>query len=167
MTLADIVAQRAFRLVVRGTPDDVSSDFSELTLPPPFAYPYGSSHTWSLERFSGLLKSTQSAEAFDAAFSFDDDNDHVAVSAHANCQDTIWLVEAVKEIGEMRKPVYFVPLEDDHRGIDPDSAEFYIVMPSAQDITQLRHKSAWCRLTREEGFKLLIHGPRKDMTEEW
>ncbi|KAH6681022.1 P-loop containing nucleoside triphosphate hydrolase protein [Plectosphaerella plurivora] len=153
LTLEQLVSQKVIKLVVKGTPDSIASEFSEDTLPEPFNYPYGDDHSFSVDRFSKILNTAASATTFTPAFSFEDDNSQVAVTAHLNVQDALWLATEVSQIAALKKHVYFIPI-DDRRGPNLRASELFVIMPSAQDILFGKHKSAWSRLTKEGGFHL-------------
>ncbi|POS72432.1 2-dehydropantoate 2-reductase [Diaporthe helianthi] len=129
-------------------------------LPAPFSYPYGTDHRWDMNKYRGLIAQTKSPRAFQPAYSFDDDNSHVAVVTQAAVQDVVWLDDAASEIASIKFPAYFV---NSGQLADADTMRFHVVIPLTAEFRE-RFDSAWRRLTKVESFELLLFDDEGDDT---
>lgn len=77
-------------------------------LGPVFSYPYGQDHSWDVARYREQVPKTI-GPAFPLAFTFSNDNEHVAALTQSQIQDVWWLHVAAQEISSVLHPVYFVP----------------------------------------------------------
>ncbi|KAK4150791.1 P-loop containing nucleoside triphosphate hydrolase protein [Chaetomidium leptoderma] len=160
-TLLDLVQKTEFHVLVLESPVDVQRKWSEEHLPPPFSYPYGTEHDWDWARYRTLLPETKSTEQFWPAYSFDDDNAHVAVRTQCVVQDVFWLQVAVEEISDSWAPAYFINRgADDHR--------YYAVITLPKEFRD-RFKAAWTRLAKDNDavLKLASGGEEDEDLAEW
>lgn len=56
VTLLDVIRADKIYLVVPLPYIDLGREFSEASLPRPFSYPYGTEHSWNLERYRDILR---------------------------------------------------------------------------------------------------------------
>ncbi|KAK3327407.1 putative DNA helicase [Cercophora scortea] len=159
-TLLDILQQRTFFVVAEGKSDYLNAAWSEDALPPPFSYPYGSDHSWDMDRFQKQLSQNKGPQ-FAQAWNFDDDNSHVAAMVHSQVQDVFWLEQARGMIHLEKFPVYFVPHQT------TESPMFYAIMPLTNEFRE-KHDAAWRRLTKCESFNLEVRRRLEDeQSEKW
>ncbi|KAG8167592.1 hypothetical protein KVR01_003281 [Diaporthe batatas] len=157
-TLVGVIQQRKFYFLVAYATREVQKNWNPALLPAPFSYPYGTDHKWDMDKYRELIAQTKSPRAFQPAYSFDDDNSHVAVVTQAVVQDVVWLDDAANEIADIKFPAYFVnsgPLADE------DTQSFYVVMPLTAEFRE-RFDSAWRRLTKVESFQLTLFSDESD-----
>lgn len=55
VTLIGLLQQRNFVLLVNGYENILTPRLDDSFLPSPFSYPYGSDHTWSMERYKEMI----------------------------------------------------------------------------------------------------------------
>lgn len=166
ITLQNLLGQRSFHLIVQSA--DAHSDLPSLLEKSrniPFIYPYGNDHVWNADRYLRNMESWR-GEQFQAAWSFDDDNTHLAVLTQSVVQDMLWAASDAAEIFAKKLPAYFVPL----------AAEdiTYAIVPCGNDFTN-RYRSAITRLTNQSfdiriSFyrnRRLIETPPFDEVSSW
>jgi len=56
LSLASFLVQRTFDLLCQEYASVMVKMLEGSTLPPPFSYPYGSDHTWNLEKYGNLIR---------------------------------------------------------------------------------------------------------------
>lgn len=144
--LLDILQQRTLRLILQNGSSDTQKRLDAL-LPPRFSYPYGTEHSWDLDRYKKQYDEIK-GEEFSVAWNFEGDNDHLAVVAQTHIQDVMWLYVAAAEIRKTKVSVYFVPLAQ-----RPNV--FYVVVPLTKEFRE-RYMAEWHRLTRTEVFRLAL-----------
>lgn len=152
-TLLSILRQREFVLVVALSREVLEKLTSESWLPPPFAYPYGEKHEWDPERLWKAHLDNRAKAPFRAAYSYDDDNSHVAVVAHFNAQESLWLDQAATAIRAEKFPAYFVPKDPELADPADSKCRFYVIIPMTEGY-RVRHQQVWAQLTRDGTCKL-------------
>ncbi|OTA94746.1 hypothetical protein M434DRAFT_382598 [Hypoxylon sp. CO27-5] len=158
VTLLDVMRLNEFHLVVPFPSHELQKRFYGIQLVPPFSYPYGSEHGWDRDRYEKLLQATKGQTQFPPAYTYSDDNSHLAVVTQANVQDVLWLANKADEIAEIRFPAYFVPINPDTTGY---AKMFYLVMPLFQGFRD-RFDTAWRRLAKNDSFRVLLFNSRED-----
>lgn len=148
-TMLDIFQQREFKLLVAAPDKILTNLFSDDALPPPFSYPYGQDHSWNPVRYRDIFAKAKGHQ-FSPAWTYDNDNAHLTVLTQSQAQDVIWVDDAAIEIRETKFPAYFVATETGN------TARYFVIIPLTVEF-QLRHESAWRRLTNVESFKLNLH----------
>ncbi|KAL6886055.1 P-loop containing nucleoside triphosphate hydrolase protein [Trichoderma evansii] len=143
ITLMGIIRRLEFHFIV-ASPDLTLFSQLDAGIPAPFRYPYGEEHHWSEDRYDLMLPKTKSRQ-FKPAWSFDNDNEHLAALTQSQVQDVMWIHKASQKIAETKFRAYFVnPL---------DSAHFYVIVPLGRE-SLLQHKDAWRILTKSGFLKL-------------
>ncbi|KAM0268095.1 hypothetical protein ACHAQH_010037 [Verticillium albo-atrum] len=151
ITITDVLQQRVFTLLVATQFSQLLKAFDESRLPPPFQYPFGTEHTWDMPRIERVLKETKSKLQFAPAFSYETDNDHVAVVTQAIVQDVMWLEFEAREMRAIKHRGYFVTPEP-----ESEAAEFfYMVIPATKEFRD-RYENAWRRLVKNGGMHVLL-----------
>ncbi|KAL6699417.1 P-loop containing nucleoside triphosphate hydrolase protein [Trichoderma pleuroticola] len=140
-TLIDIIEQRNFSFV----------------LPGPFRYPYGEEHSWSLERYDEQLPRNRGPQ-FVPAFSFDNDNEHLAAMTQSQVQDVMWIHKAAQDIAAIRLRAYFISANE-----SAQSDEFYAIVLLDDDF-MLRFKDTWQHLVKDEFLQLKMFDGSNDET---
>ncbi|PON27775.1 hypothetical protein TGAM01_v203542 [Trichoderma gamsii] len=161
-TLVDILQQREFSFVVAASSNAVDAHWLQ-DLPPPFRYPYGEEHSWSYERYDELIKWNKGPQ-FVPAWSFDNENEHLAALTQSEIQDVMWVHQASKEIRQEFLRAYFIAPGD----ADPQDCRelFAIVSLGTQFIEQYRQP--WSRLVSSGHLKLRLFDHEGDQTPaEW
>ncbi|KAK3290860.1 P-loop containing nucleoside triphosphate hydrolase protein [Chaetomium fimeti] len=154
ITLLDVLAQRTFHVVLPVSCSAVEKEWNDARLPPPFSYPYGTEHTLRLDekgipdmsQYARLLEDTKSREMFRPAFSYDDDNSHVAVVTQTVVQDEFWLHRAAGEIATVKSPAYFV---------DHGQGRYYVIVALRKSLME-EYGAAWRRLSKDNEVRLNI-----------
>lgn len=67
-TLVDVIRQRKLYFLVAYVTREVKKNWDDRLLPPPFTYPYGTDHTWDMDKYRRLLAKTKSPRAFQPAY---------------------------------------------------------------------------------------------------
>ncbi|KAL6407075.1 hypothetical protein AUP68_09901 [Ilyonectria robusta] len=123
-TLLSILLQRQFTFIVSLSVGDTKAQLL-VDLPEPFSYPFGTEHSWDIERYPkqvhgnkvpsyrvwlslGSFTNESKGKQFLAGWSYDDDNSHLAAVTQSQVQDVFWLHEASVAIKEHLLPAYFV-----------------------------------------------------------
>ncbi|KAL6798046.1 P-loop containing nucleoside triphosphate hydrolase protein [Trichoderma sp. SZMC 28012] len=159
-TLVDILEQRNFSFVVV-TGDLVLAKHWSQELPGPFRYPYGDEHSWSLERYDEQLLRNRGPQ-FAPAFSFDNDNEHLAAMTQSQVQDVMWIHKAAQDIADIRFRAYFINANEGAR-----SDEFYVVV-LLDDGFMRRFKDTWQHLVKGEFLQLkMFDGPNDETPASW
>ncbi|KAH6669661.1 P-loop containing nucleoside triphosphate hydrolase protein [Plectosphaerella plurivora] len=153
IALKDVLALNEFSLVVASTVPAIMKLFNEQELPPPFTYPYGNEHAFSVNNYKMTFSRTKSKRQLLPAYAFDDLNSFIAVSVQAVVQDFLWLHVEAEKMANTPLPAYYV--------VRPQTvpSEFFIIVPNMLQFRK-RHDAAWRRFTRKEGFELLLFSPR-------
>lgn len=149
LTLVEILQQRHFTFFVAAPSEAIQNNWNQ-PLPPPPRYPYGEEHHWSVERYEDILPENKGLR-FAPAWSFDNDNEHLAALTHSQAQDIIWMHNAAQEMSQQRFRAYFVQSGDE----DLQTArDLLAIVPLGRDFLT-RHEQAWRRLV-ESGFVTLL-----------
>lgn len=158
ITLLHVLRRYDFRFVV-AAPDQVLDKYWRQELPAPFRYPYGEEHSWSEGRYNELLPKTKGHQ-FKPAWSFDNDNEHLAALTQYQVQDVMWIHKAAQEIGEMKFRACFINAQD----CPPDGAkQFYVVVPLS-NLFLANYEKAWRKLIKSEFLQLRLFDHEKDKT---
>ncbi|KAK3295984.1 AAA domain-containing protein [Chaetomium fimeti] len=155
ITLLDFLAGRSFLFAMGVTPATINKEWNDARLPPPFSYPYGTEHHWppahsgatNLTRYVELLERTKNAEMFRPAYSYDDDNSHVAVVTQSVIQDIFWIHQASEAIEEVSSPAYLV---------ERDRGRYFVIVATTREFMG-RYDAAWGRLAKECEVRLVFH----------
>ncbi|KAF4979663.1 hypothetical protein FZEAL_4154 [Fusarium zealandicum] len=124
-TLVDLLEQRKFVFLVPSHHSVLLCEWrwNTATLSTPFSYPYGDQHSWDMERYRKMLPKLQGPR-FAPAWSFHDDNSHVAVLTQSQVQGILWFREAAQDILKLRMPAYFIEAET-----SAENDTYYVVIP--------------------------------------
>lgn len=68
VTFMDVLLQDKFYFLIANSLKDLIKNFAEERLPPPFSYPYGTTHNWNQGRFEKLLVETKAKDQFQPAY---------------------------------------------------------------------------------------------------
>ncbi|SPO01611.1 uncharacterized protein DNG_04284 [Cephalotrichum gorgonifer] len=150
VTLASLLRQREFIFVTCRSHEAMRNMFVDYYMPDPFVYPYGEEHRWHRDRLWMTHMETRGKEQFQPAYSYSDDNSHVAVAVQFNAQDILWVDEAAKKIAEKEFRAYFVPKNPDHADPADPRCRFYVIV-STPETFKMEYLSAWSRLTKGGG----------------
>lgn len=115
-------------------------------------------HQSHREVFTNLSKGHQ----FHAAWSFDDNNSHIAAVTQAQVQDIFWLHEAVTDIKKVMMRAYFVE-SDPSRS---KGTKEYAIVRMPEDFLA-SHDTAWRRLTNGSHLKLDMHYSPSEEPKQW
>ncbi|KAM0249671.1 hypothetical protein ACHAQJ_008968 [Trichoderma viride] len=149
MTLADVLQLRQFSFIVAHPSIALENRWSQ-PLPPPPRYPYGEEHFWSVERYDDILPKTKGPQ-FPPAWTFDNDNEHLAALSHSQAQDVMWIHNAAMEIGKIHFRAYFITSGYE----DPqDCRDLNVIVPLGKDFLA-QYEQPW-RLLVESGL-LKLH----------
>ncbi|KAH8667822.1 AAA domain-containing protein [Ilyonectria robusta] len=140
MTLIDVFNQRNFTIVVDHGEEYFVKHWNEANLRPPFSYPYGTNHSWDEDRFPSQIHDNKGRQ-FLPAWTYSDDNAHLAAMSQSQVQDRWWLHEAAVEISRQKLPAYFIKPDQ----ADGDRAHLAII-PLPEDFRN-SYDSAWRQLT--------------------
>lgn len=155
MTLIDIFNQRDFTIVVDAE-ERISDMWNEANLPPPFSYPYGNNHFWNENRLRSRIHDNKGPQ-FLPAWTYGDDNAHLAAMTQSEIQDMGWLYDATIKIARHKLPAYFV----DSNQANGDKA-YFVVIPSVK--FQTRYGPAWSQITSNwKSLDLRIHNGTQRM----
>ena len=149
-TLLDVLKQRSFFFVVSSPSAIIEKFWAHAELPSPFSYPYGTDHTWDVDRYQAQLAQIRGPQ-FEPTCSFDDDNAHLTALTQSQVQDVMWLDRAATEIRATKFPVYFVDTGDRDEG-----KYYFAIVPLTKEFRD-RHDAAWRRLTTAESFRLNLY----------
>jgi hypothetical protein len=145
LTLVEILQQRNFTFLVAAPSEAMQNNWNQ-PLPPPPRYPYGEEHHWSVDRYEDILPENKGSR-FTPAWSFDNDNEHLAALSHSQAQDIMWIYNAAQEMSQQRFRAYFVQSGDE----DLQTArDLLTIVPLGRDFLT-RHEQAWRRLV-DSGF---------------
>lgn len=158
-TLMDILNMRNF-VFVAGRPMDALAKRWDTPLPAPFRYPYGTEHSWDLDRYKELMQ-TCSGDQFLTAWGFDDDNEHVAAMTQSQAQDVAWLANNADSIRRHNLQAYFVPKTEGHNA-------FFVIIPGGKELGK-QFPNAWRHLLNADtGFHLdLVDADNEDNNADW
>ncbi|UKZ82968.1 hypothetical protein TrVFT333_010769 [Trichoderma virens FT-333] len=142
-------------LFVITTPSNAVEKHWSQELPGPFRYPYGDEHSWSIQRYEEQIPRNRGPQ-FEAALSFDNDNEHLTAMTQSQVQDAMWIYRETRDIAEMKLRAYFINVSENSLG-----NEFYAVV--ALDQGFLHHfRRAWQQLVKEEFLQLKLFGSEYD-----
>ncbi|KAM0325791.1 hypothetical protein ACHAQA_007093 [Verticillium albo-atrum] len=160
MTLLKLFQAREFHMVIGQTPDMVVKKLiHDDLMPADFTYPYGNEHKWNPDLYAEQLVKCRGPKQFLAAFSYRNDNDHLAVVSQSVVQDFFWLEKEIMNLREDKTPIYFVPRNMD---VAPEECRsFYVVMPRENAFSQ-RYSNAWPRLTKNLSLQLMLYSQKHD-----
>ncbi|KAM0254015.1 hypothetical protein ACHAQJ_006985 [Trichoderma viride] len=156
MTLADILRQRQFSLLVVAPSNAMRTNWFQ-PLPPPFRYPYGEEHFWSEERYDDMLPKTRGPQ-FAPSWAFDNDNEHLAALTQSQVQDIMWIHKVAQEINEIKFRAYFINSGHDE---PQDCKEFFVIVPLGEEFLA-QFEQPWLRLTKSGFLKLRLFDDKGD-----
>lgn len=162
ITLVDILQRQNFTFLVGYGSRAFENQWMQ-PLPPPPRYPYGEEHFWSLERYDDILPKNK-GHRFPPAWSFDNDNEHLAALSHSQAQDIMWIHNAAEAISQLRFRAYFVGSGDE----DPQTArELHVIVPLGPEFLA-QYEQPWRRLTESGSMKLCLYEDEDDEAPaEW
>ncbi|KAI0883339.1 P-loop containing nucleoside triphosphate hydrolase protein [Annulohypoxylon maeteangense] len=157
--LVDLLQQRDFYFYV-ACPAHLLAQQVCLDNALPSRYPYGQAHTWNEALYKEQAKNLKSSKAFSAAYSFENDNDHLAAITQSTVQDCFWLELAANQIAANHKPGFFASIG----GVtEVDGSQIrYLIFLHEGMISQF--KAAWQRLTKEAQLQVEIFEDYHDGT---
>lgn len=164
--LADLARQREFIVAATLPTDFCPTELDERTMPSPFMYPYGRKHDWIKGDLWAVIKETRSSEKYIPAFSYENDNDHVASQAHAVAQDVLWIDDDVSKIALVTHRAYVVAMDDKRPDNPSPSPRFYVIV-SLEGHFHERFSRAWRRVTKDTDFTIEFHGGEKAKPVKW
>lgn len=152
MTLMNMFEKRNFCLVVAKTPlATLQKEWDEDKLPPLFRYPYNADQSWQgLYPYIDQLKEAKGPQ-FPPAWTYFDDNSHLAVACQSQVQDVLWVEEAARNIRSTPLPAYFVDLPSKMGSM------YYVIVQLPKTFIR-KYESAWRCLTKCDFFKLNLYG---------
>lgn len=156
-TLLDILERSEFSFVVASGDMVLETKWAEDQLPPPFRYPYGTEHTWSMDRYHVQLPENKGPQ-FAAAWRFEDDNEHLAALTQSQAQDIVWVANAADKIRGTIFRAYFVVIGS---AAPADATRFYVVLPAGREFLE-ENETAWRRLSNSEVFKVDLYDEGED-----
>ncbi|KAH8122378.1 P-loop containing nucleoside triphosphate hydrolase protein [Trichoderma asperelloides] len=161
-TLVDVLQQREFSFVVAAPSNAVHTNWCQ-DLPPPFRYPYGEEHFWSYKRYDDIISKNKGIQ-FAPAWSFDNDNEHLAALTQSQVQDFMWIHKASEEIGNIFFRAYFISPDD---GDPQDCKELYAILSLGMQFLDL-YRQPWSRLITSGSLTLRLFNNEDDMfPAEW
>lgn len=147
--LRELLEQREFTILVCATRTIIVLKWHENILPRPFSYPYGREHSWNRDRYQAMLPWAQGHE-FAPAWSFHDDNAHVAALTQSQVQGFVWLRNAADSIATVELSALFI----DARMGAPGST-YYVVVPINKHYRP-ETRSAWQHLSQGQVLQLYL-----------
>lgn len=140
-TLVSILERDSFQFIV-AVPDEPLERQWTQKLAGPFRYPYGEVHFWDEGLYAELLPATKGPQ-FARAWTFDNDNEHLAALTQSQVQDIMWVHDAAVEIAATSLRAYFVPTRG---GPVEECNFFYVVVPLGKEFMD-KYEETWRRLT--------------------
>ncbi|KAL7955999.1 hypothetical protein V8C34DRAFT_306941 [Trichoderma compactum] len=96
------------------------------------------------------------------AFSFDNDNEHLAAMTQSQVQDVIWIHKGAQDIAGIRFRAYFISANEGAR-----SGEFYVIVLLDDDFMR-RFKDTWQTLVKDEFLQLkMFDGDNDETPASW
>ncbi|KAL6407100.1 hypothetical protein AUP68_09926 [Ilyonectria robusta] len=161
MTFVDILMQDHFTFVVQHPSGILRDRWTPQRLSDPFSYPYGDEHCWDMDRYRKQIYQNKGHQ-FHAAWSFDDNNSHMAAVSQSQVQDVFWLHEAVTDIKKVMMRAYFV---ESDRSMNKGLKGYAIVRMPEDFLAS--HDTAWRRLTNGSQLKLDMHYSSSEEPKQW
>ncbi|KAK4164420.1 hypothetical protein QBC43DRAFT_334620 [Cladorrhinum sp. PSN259] len=166
VTFLSLLTQRVFHIFIPFPPElhHLEDVMGAHTMPPPFDYPYGTDHTWNMERYDQQLRVAEfkGADAYPAAAFFRDDNSRVAVLAQSAVQETWWIAEVSNFIASHSFASYCVKT---------GNRSYYVVvlMQSFRDLHDVVDAWPFLVKTRDIKMRLRLKGPEggQDRVYTW
>ncbi|KAM0249672.1 hypothetical protein ACHAQJ_008969 [Trichoderma viride] len=159
ITLMQMIKRLEFDFIVAAPDEILHMNFNQ-EMPAPFRYPYGEEHFWSEERYDEMLPKTKGPQ-FNPAWSFDNDNEHLAALTQSQVQDVIWIHKASQVIAKAKFRAYFINPQD----CSPvDCNQFYVLVPLGKEF-MIQHENAWRMLTKSGFLKLRLFNNEEDEDE--
>jgi hypothetical protein len=161
-TLLDILQQQTFHFVV-AAPDKILEKHWTQDMPGPFRYPYGEQHFWDEGRYEEMLPRTKGPQ-FNRAWSFDNDNEHLAALTQSQVQDVMWIHKASREIVEIRFKAYFINTQD----CPPQQCNLFYAIVPLNKLFLARYKDIWRRIIKSGFLTLkLLHNEEGEDPASW
>lgn len=174
-TLRDVIQQTSFHFLVDHPVGPVVQNWDVDKVAPPFQFPYGTTHSWSVEHLKKLLSEAKSPSAFTPSHRyvpcaslqsltemeswtdngrerFDDDNAHVTVLTQVHVQDSMWIDDVAVAIRKKKFSAYFVPA---HADGPTECSLFYAVVPSTEPFLK-QYADGWRRLIKTTPVNLYL-----------
>ncbi|KAJ4327039.1 hypothetical protein N0V84_002538 [Fusarium piperis] len=146
--LPELLDQRTFTILVCS--EDVLSRWNEATLPKPFSYTYGKQHTWDMDRYQTMLPKVRGGQ-FAPAWSFHDDNSHLAALTQSQVQGAMWLRNAADRIATLEFSALFIDA-----GVGTEGTTYYVIVSIGKHYKS-EVPSVWWHLAGGEILQLSIH----------
>ncbi|KEZ43961.1 hypothetical protein SAPIO_CDS4166 [Scedosporium apiospermum] len=162
VSLLDFLSRDTFHFLVDYQLRETKWELREELLPPSFHYPYGDQHDWKPERYKRLLETAKSDRQFLPAYSYPDDNAHLAVVTQANIQDIFWLHLAAEEIAKRRFPAYFVPIGF----AGPSDAKTFYAIVALTPQFKAKYEAPWRRLAKGGVLRVNLYGTAEQVEPE-
>lgn len=156
MTLVKILQQQQYSFIV-AYPSEALTSYWKQPMPPAPRYPYGEEHFWSLERYEDILPKTKGPR-FPPAWTFDNDNEHLAALSHSQAQDVMWIHNAAMEIGKIHFRAYFIA---PGHGDPQECKELHVIVPLGKDFLD-QYEQPWRRLVQSGFLSLYLFDDERD-----
>ncbi|KAH7131592.1 hypothetical protein B0J13DRAFT_626661 [Dactylonectria estremocensis] len=155
LTLFETLTQCRLNFNVQYPTKNLRDRWNGGRLPKPFTYPYGTVHTWNLERYTEQVLKVFKGPQFKPTCNYDDHNSHMAVVTQSQVQDVFWLHDAAIEIKEIQHRAYFV------KKPTGDSSRYYAIVRLHEDF-KVCYDAVWRRLTSgRHPLGLVLHDTEK------
>lgn len=169
MTLVEFLQQRSFYLVVGKAKADWLAKLIPRCPITTFNYPYGDEHCYSMERYLDM-QNVMKGERFEPRWTFDSDNEHIAVTTQSTVQDILWVAQGAADIFTVKMSAYLVP-----QNPDAEKPTAYYAIMTLPDTFHAKYDEVWKRLTgSSESIELAFHQhlgetepPIIDLQGEW
>lgn len=147
--LRELLEQREFTILVCATHNEILSKWHENILPPPFSYPYGRQHTWNMHRYQAMIPWAQGYQ-FEPAWSFHDDNSHLAALTQSQVQGAVWLRNSADSIATLELSALFIDAR-----MDALKSTYYVIVPIKKHYNP-DTSSAWKHLSQRSVLQLCL-----------
>ncbi|KAM5342775.1 hypothetical protein ACJ41O_013741 [Fusarium nematophilum] len=156
-SLLDIILQVEFTFIVQHPHGVLEGKWDYERLPCVFDYGFGVNHSWNLDKHMAQLHLNKGRQ-FAPAWSFDDDNMHLAAVTQSQVQDVMWLHEVTVTMRAEEHLAYFVSKP---ATLNQTTRLFAIVQ--LDGTCWERFDAAWSRLTCGRAVRLMMHDTPEDI----
>ena len=147
--LRELLEQREFTILVCATHKEIISKWHENILPPPFSYPYGRQHAWNMHRYQAMIPWAQGHQ-FEPAWSFHDDNSHLAALTQSQVQGAVWPRNSADSIATLELSALFI-----YARMDASESTYYVIVPIKKHYNP-DTRSAWQHLSQHPVLQLCL-----------